>query len=530
MRMALTGRAGLARVVDEARADSRVIQLLNAAVLLIAAAYIAAFVGTGALRALYPYPLDGLEPGVLVEVKRILAGQAIYVAPSLGYVPYIYGPGFFYTAAVFARLIGPSMTALRTVSLLASIASICLVVAIVRRETGNVAAGLIGGGLFAACATLADHDMDTARMDALMVAILLAAVYAARYALLSPRASWRSAALCGTFCALALLTKQSSVPAVLVLLVAFVILRRAQTLPFVAALATVLGVPLVLLTAQTGGWAAYYVWDLPRRHMLSPELVGQFWPDVLGKFTLPLFVAPVYLVGRWLDGDRRRALFYGVVTIGMVGMAWGQRINVGGGLNVELPAFAAVSLLFGLSLDEALKFSTAPAFRGYVLFLAIAPFLVLVYNPRLVVPYRSDVWAGDRLTATLSALPGPVFAGSLSAYVADSSGAVEPELGAIYEVMGGYADGKLTPEGSQWLSEYRAALAAQRFTYVLVDPSLSQFFVAGPAKDNGYVDVGPLFPPSDEFFLWRTGWLPQPELLVRKDLVGVPLPLGGAAK
>jgi hypothetical protein len=107
---------------------------------------------------------------------------------------------------------------------------------------------------------------------------------------------------------------------------------------------------------------------------------------------------------------------------------------------------------------------------------------------------------------------------------------VEPELGAIYEVMGGYADGRLTPEGSRWLTEYRAALAEQRFTYVLVDPSLSQFFVAGPAKDNGYVDVGPLFPPDDQYFLWRTGWLPQPELLVRKDLVGKPLPPGGASR
>src|SRR3954453_20982282 len=67
-----------------------------------ALAYIAAFGGTGALRAIYPYPIDGIEPGSLDTIDRILTGHAIYAPASLDYVPMIYGPLYFYASAAVA--------------------------------------------------------------------------------------------------------------------------------------------------------------------------------------------------------------------------------------------------------------------------------------------------------------------------------------------------------------------------------------------------------------------------------------------
>ena len=59
---------------------------------------------TGALRVVYPYPIDGLEPGSIQVVERVLHGQPIYGPPTLDFVPLIYGPLYFYAAAQNQRL------------------------------------------------------------------------------------------------------------------------------------------------------------------------------------------------------------------------------------------------------------------------------------------------------------------------------------------------------------------------------------------------------------------------------------------
>ena len=38
-------------------------------------------------------------------------------------------------------------------------------------------------------------------------------------------------------------------------------------------------------------------------------------------------------------------------------------------------------------------------------------------------------------------------------------------------------------------------------------------------NDGFYVDAGPLFPPGDKYWDWRTGWSPKAEVYARRDLV-----------
>src|SRR5438105_4687446 len=103
----------------------------------IAVLFIAAFIGSGVLRVVFPFPFDGLEPGALQEVARVRAGQPLYVAPTLDYVPQIYGPVYFYLSAALASILGSDLVGLRLVSLLASLGSIALVILLVRGETGS---------------------------------------------------------------------------------------------------------------------------------------------------------------------------------------------------------------------------------------------------------------------------------------------------------------------------------------------------------------------------------------------------------
>src|SRR5207237_4921007 len=140
-----------------------------------------------------------------------------------------------------------------------------------------------------------------------------------------------------------------------------------------------------------------------RVHEIVPRLVPRFWADVATRFSVPLLIGPFYLVGRAFAGDRRRAVFYGVVVSSMIGMAWASQATVRGGRNVELPAYAALSILFALGLHEALKHLGSPmqfsrVARTYVAAAAIGQFAIVVYNPRLPVPYRSDMSPCARLT------------------------------------------------------------------------------------------------------------------------------------
>ena len=75
-----------------------------------------------ALRQLgYPYELEWMEGGSVEIVGRVLHGQALYVAPSLHYVPYTYPPLYFWVSALVAKMTGLSFLPLRLVSFVSSL-------------------------------------------------------------------------------------------------------------------------------------------------------------------------------------------------------------------------------------------------------------------------------------------------------------------------------------------------------------------------------------------------------------------------
>jgi 4-amino-4-deoxy-L-arabinose transferase-like glycosyltransferase len=494
--------------------------ILGVAVVLAALLHISAFGGAGLLRALYPFPVDGVEPGAIQEVRRILQGQPVYTPPELGYVPLIYGPVYFYASALLAALSGSVVFGLRGVSLLASLGAIALVIVLVRRETGNVVVALAAGAVLAACGPLTDQAMDIGRMDALALALMLGAVTLGQTAVFRPRARWWVGAGSGALMGLSLLTKQSGVPVALALAIVFVTLAsRRQLLAYALALLGILGVVLAVLVAQSGRWPIFYLWDLPRRHELQRELLMRFWSDILARFALPLVVGPFFLLGRWLAGERRKVAFYGVLAAAMIGTSWASQANIGGGRNVQLPAYAALSLLFGLGLAEGLRrlqpvVRHGAAFRGYVLAIALAQLTILLYNPRLIVPYSSDRWGGERLAAAIAALPPPVFAGAFQGYT-DGQSVVAPDLGAVLELQGAFG-GTGTPEGSTWEDLYGRAVQDGRFSTILVDPEVAAFIVPLVAEAYGYEHIGPLFPDGDVYWAWRTGWTPKVEVYRRQ--------------
>jgi 4-amino-4-deoxy-L-arabinose transferase-like glycosyltransferase len=464
-----SAQAALPRSFTEAVTARKILQavLVGGACL-----YVVAFIGSAVARLFFPFPLEITEGASLEVVRAILRGHALYEQPTVEHVPMIYGPTYFYAVALVSLAVGPSFATLRLVSLVASVGSIALVYLLVKRATTSTTVGLLAGGLFAASYPLSDGALDLGRVDALLLCLLLASLYATRLSGL------RSAAVAGAAMGLAILTKQSAAPIAAALLAYYLLSDRRRVIAFTVGLAVTVAVPFALLELQSGHWTTLFLLELPRQHELSELRAGRFWNvNVLPRFTLALLMGVLFVLVRMRQGHRSTALFYVLATASTLGVSWASDSNAGAAANVLLPAYAMLAILFG----------------------------------------RSDAWADERLSATLSSLPGTVFAPDFDAFVQAAGGRPEqPYSGSAAELMGSYG-GHTVAEGEAWRHAVSAQLRQRVYDYVVLDPESWLFFLNNVVEQSGYVDAGPLFPTGDEFWLWRTGRTPKAEVFVPQE-------------
>ena len=254
------------------------------------------------------------------------------------------------------------------------------------------------------------------------------------------------------------------------------------------------------------------------------QRLQDFWSvEVLPAFTLPLVLLPVFLLGRWLQRDFAAVRFWLLATLGMVGMAWGASLNQWSGSNVVAPAFAVLSIGFGLGFAEMQRglrvtWHGARTFQTYLLVLAVAQLAFEHYNPRATSPLRSDVEAGQRLVGTIANLQGSVYAPEYPELVYQA-GKGEDAFGLSIGELQGTFGGKPTPEAGVWTAAYAQALDERRFDRILLETNGVLPFVSESARDHGYVDTGPLFPPGDEFYRLDSPYLPSLHVWVPRERV-----------
>ncbi|GAC1317478.1 MAG: hypothetical protein NVSMB2_11230 [Chloroflexota bacterium] len=491
--------------------------------LLLGLAFILSFLVAAVFRLTYPFALQLTEPISLIEIERIVHGQPIYVQPSLAYVPMIYGPVYFYLSAAVAAVIGTGYAPLRMVSLLASVGTLLVIGRLVTLETRSRWAGVVAAGLYAATFPLSDTSQDLGRVDALFTFWLFAALYVARGASFYHTQVARSLAFSGVLLGLAALTKLplGALPVGLGIAVAATYEHKLRGGIFVAALLVTVAIGVLILRAQSGPWPTWYMWDLPRMHDARPNLIGRFWfVDVLPRLSVCLLLGPLFVVAPLIARDGRPLIFYGMATGSTFALSWISRANGGGAPNVLLPAFAMCAVLLGLGAHAAISeirgaSTRASVFRAYILTLCMLQFALLAYNPRISVPYRSDEWAEQRLSDALLALPPPILAVDLDAYMHSVVASDHPMFGPLGDIQGEYG-GPGTPEGAAVAADIRQRIMAQTYHYVVLlekDCCLEH----GLLSRAGYRDAGPLFAPGDVFYEWKTGRIPEPELYVAPD-------------
>jgi hypothetical protein len=393
------------------------LRALLATAALLGLATICGYVGIAVARLGYPFPLEVLESNSLIEVHRILAGQPLYAAPSVSYVPDGYPPLYFAVSAAAASVLGQSYLALRLVSLVSSLACFAIVARLVHRETASAAAGLAAAGLLAATYFATGTWFDVARVDSLFLALSIAGLYVARRT-----RTRRGAVTAGLLLGAAFLTKQIALAEGVAVLSAIAAgPRRRLAVAAALAYAAVVGGSTLALGLASHGWYLYYVFEQMSEHALSAGAVSQFWGGYLLP-TLGLAIAAVLLSVRRVP----LVLLSGSIALATEGYA--ALVHTGGGANDLLPAYLAVALLAGLALGDQPGLGPGPgaghlavprwypatamrpAAPAAVVLLVIVQLalLALGFRPGHAIPAGADRAAGLRLAAGLRALGGTV--------------------------------------------------------------------------------------------------------------------------
>ncbi len=436
-----------------------------------ACAYLLVWIWLASRRIPYPYELEWMEGAVVDHVRRILAGEPVYVEPSVAFTSLIYPPLYYYGSALLSQLTGVGFFPLRLLSAGASAGCLAILFAWSRRETGSPLYGIVSASLFAATFELGGAWLDVARVDCLFLLWVLVAAYLLRF-----KKSPLAAGLAGAALALAALTKQPALVVALVFAVYCLAARglRAGT-AFCGSFALIFGVPTLVLHRLTDGWYGYYLFDLPSQHPFFPVMLTGFWNwDLLRPLPITCLLLAIYLGSRFLarkkmdPEQRHNAVFYGAFVSAMLAAAWLSRLHYGGASNVLLPAHAALALLWGMAVHSPLwragerpKDAWAPS---AVHALALMQFGWLFYNPLDYLPTRADTAAGDRFVQTIASLPGEVYLPE-HGYLASLGGKTSyPHIAMYWDVLRGDDN----PTRRKLERELASAFRNHRFSAVII--------------------------------------------------------------
>jgi 4-amino-4-deoxy-L-arabinose transferase-like glycosyltransferase len=379
--------------------------LLCLAVLFVIVYLILAF-----LRIRYPFELEWMEGACVDHVLRILSGEKLYVSPSLEFIPFMYTPLYFYLSAAFSAIIGVGFLPLRLVSFISWLGSFLLIFFMVKKETGSSYWGILACSLFAATFRIGGAWFDIARADSLFLFLLLAGLYLIRFK--DSSASWL---LAGLLFSLSFLTKQTALIISLPMMLYCLLSDRRRSIYFIGAVVVMIAASTYVLNYIHDGWYAYYVSELPRGKPIVGSMAVSFWTEDIISALPIIFILLVFYLFVLLRGPKGKSrLFYLLMLVGMLGGAWVTRLRLGSYDNVLMPAYAALSILFGLGIHEAYRRIQAASIgkRGLmeigIYVVCIIQFAMLAYNPKRQVPTARDLQAGRVLISTMAEIPGEI--------------------------------------------------------------------------------------------------------------------------
>lgn len=383
-----------------------------------ALALAAAYLGVAAARVVYPYDLDFIEDGMLMQALRVAQNQPVFVPPSAEFAPHVYMPLYTWLGGVLFKLSGPSFLPLRSVSLAATLATAAIITLIARHESGSRLLAVASGCLFLAGYRIAGGWYDLARVDALFVALALAGTAATIYWHDQPAGQLVAALLL----ALSYMAKQNGLYFGVLAAAYLILVAGRRAWPFILGFATLTVAPTLLLQLASSGWFATYVLGIA---FASPveinRLLRSLGVEVFGDMA---WLAALYaiLAATAVVRYRRKVLReqpWLVFIAAAVLASLAGRASVGGARNQLIQAYAFLCLAPALLWREIAGWRHPGRARALVELALLAQFAVTLFSPvgRLLwpeppmryVPTPAMRAAGDRFVSRVAAMPGEVW-------------------------------------------------------------------------------------------------------------------------
>jgi 4-amino-4-deoxy-L-arabinose transferase-like glycosyltransferase len=428
-------------------------------------------------------------------------GQAIYVAPNITFVSFLYTPLYFYVSAAASAILGVGFFSLRLVSFIASLISFILIFLIVRDETKNAWVAFLSMCLFAATYSLTGAWMDIARVDSLFLTLWLSFIYVVR------RKKSTGYAVCAGLCAaMAFLTKQTALLTCLPVILYLFGHSWRYGLSLILVVTLVVGVTTVMLNQASAGWYTYYVFQLQfQQTEWMPLAMVSFWKDdLLAHLPMNILFVMFFFIGR-PHRSRFRLNLWLSILVGALAGTFLTRVKVGGYDNVLLPAYAVICILFGLGLNAAFEAADQllVEHRGRIALLiqvaCLTQLVILYYNPYAQIPTRADLNAGYEIVNLISQLKGNVFLPD-HGYLAMLAGKTSyAHHSAMWDVL---REDRQTVGKALLRNDLHNAISGEVFDVIVLDPDWNY---CCREINKYYTKAGELFQDESVFYP-VTGW------------------------
>ena len=258
--------------------EGRQVRAARALVLGLAALWGVVIAGVVAARIGFPLELEWMEGGALHQALRVQRGEAVYAAPSVDFVPFLYPPLYPWVLAALGLVLPLDYALGRAVSAAATAATAALLWRAVGQEGKPRAHRAAAAGLFLAGYVFTFRWYDLARADSLMLALCVGSLVALRGA----EGRLGRAALAGALAAAAFWTKQTAAVLVVAGGVAALAAAPRRMVGAAAVAGAVAGAlalgGLWLGSEATDGWLWTYLFELHQGHAFNAErLTRKTW-------------------------------------------------------------------------------------------------------------------------------------------------------------------------------------------------------------------------------------------------------------
>jgi hypothetical protein len=374
-------------------------------------AYIALWIALAYLRLIYPYEVEWMEGSMMDHVMRILDGKAIYTAPSMDFVAWLYPPLYYYAVAAAMKIFGAGWFVARFVSIASTLLTASLLALITKRITSNWLLSFFTFAFYIATYHATGFYFDIVRNDAFFVALLVATAYGA----IVMRGT-TGAILTAILLTLAFFTKQQALFFLLPFSVWYWLRDRKTALLFTFTSVALIVITFLVINASTHGWLNYYLFKIPAAKRADFSWFRTF--DVFPHYVFASFtVCSLALVALLAMGKSNWKEFFGSPT-GLLAMMTFASVaagamslgNEGGYENVMMPFAAFVSPILPLALY---KISVVrPELQRFASGVLLFQFLAFYFNPlseQMLIASPHQRRGGDQFMRALSAIPGDVF-------------------------------------------------------------------------------------------------------------------------